>query len=210
MFKAILSTAVFLLCGFASPAFAQGGGGGEALFSAWLGIGSLAALALLLLLRAGGRWLRAGGLFAVALAFLAAWPDAAFAQTAGESFPLDVTPLVELAGFLLIAIVGPLLVRAAKRLGDRLGVEIDAETLFHFEQALERSVALAVKRVGPVTIDARSRLLKEAGDYLVRNAPDALKRFKLADRHGIVDWDRLEELIDSRGLLDAQPAGGAP
>lgn len=145
---------------------------------------------------------------AMAIAIVVGAPGLALAQSVAETYSVDLTPAIQLAGIILISIVGPLLVRWAKRLGDKLGVEIDQELLIYLDDALERSVTLAINRIGPVSIDTRSRLIKEAGEYLVRNSPAVVRRFRLIDRHGVVDWERMEDLMESRDLI--RPiAGGA-
>lgn len=143
-----------------------------------------------------------------AIGFVAAflWPAYALAQdaaattvNAGDLFR-DFREAIEWGIGLLVAAIVGLIAAMIRR---ATGLSIDAKMQERLQTAAMNGVHLGLDRVQGLadgaTVDVKSKILVAAIEFMRREAPAAIKHFKLAD-------DDLEALARAK-LAEVQPAG---
>lgn len=127
--------------------------------------------------------------------------DLAFAQTAASpatsATSIDLRPLIDSA----LTILGSLLAAAIGLTVRRVvGAQLDDRAKQVLEKAMQNGLALAWARVlpgagaGPVPLDLKSPILKQAVEYVAAQAPDAAKRLGV----DLEQPDALREMLEAR------------
>lgn len=121
-------------------------------------------------------------LAALAVAFLGllAFAGLASAQTQSTGsaiFEIFRPYLVELAGLMIVGIVGWL----ARTIKAKLGIDIEARHRDALQAALTNAAGLVINRaggaIGALHLTTSNPMITEGVDYVVKAAPDALKHF---------------------------------
>ncbi len=122
---------------------------------------------------------------------------AAQASTQAANTSIDIGPPIAAALTVIGAGLSAVVIWAVRRV---TGVQIDDRAKAVIETAMQNGLAYARSRIapagGPLLVDVKSQILKEAADYVAAHAPDAAKRLG-------VD---LEDPVDLQQKLEARLA----
>lgn len=154
---------------------------------------------------ATGPGARALAVVGIVVAFL--WPAYALAQDAAASTVIsagdlfrDLREVIEWGIGIVVAAIFGLLAAMVKR---TFGLSVDAKMQERLQTAAMNGVHLGLDKVQGLadgaTVDVKSKILVTAIEFMRREAPAAIKRFKLDD-------DDLEALARAK-LAEVQPAG---
>ena len=109
---------------------------------------------------------------------------------------IDLTPVLGIVIDLLAAVLMALGGWALTKLGRKFGLEADDQVRLYLGEALAGGIGWAKEQARKrgddfARIEVRSRLVAEAGNYVIERVPDAVERFGL-------DPARIEKLIEAR------------
>jgi len=136
--------------------------------------------------------MRALGAAAALVLLLAATPVA----IAGDGFTLDLTPTVDYVVGLVVSALGAGALAVIGWAAKLLRLKVDDAVRTYLDQIAARGIDWARNRLLELghdvsKIEVRDQWIAEAGNYLSRSAPDALKRFGLTE-------DRVADYIRAR------------
>ena len=119
---------------------------------------------------------------------------------------VDFSPLIEPVPALVALVLSSLAGAVLLKLKQRLGIEADSQSSRLVDEAMDRAIAFGINQVrdrvggGQLSYDGKSEVLAEGLQYLVHQAPGAVRQ--LSDRTDIGILRRLQQRFSPVGHGD--------